>query len=395
MRLTKRIVVAGGGSGGYAAAKRLTEEIRKRKLDAEVLVVNKDEFHYMPPLFFDVAFNYSGPEESRAPIVNMEKYGMKVIIDDIQQIDAANRTVIGKQEKYQYDYLIVSLGTDQAWNAYPGLDKDGVHNYSLEGALEMRKALSEVKDGYNIVLLVPEPIYRCGMYPYEAAPMLSLYTKQRGKKTKITLIDSIPAPAMPVPNGGLGPDISRFLSEMLEEHGVEYVPNSKLKEVDVQKKTILTNNGEFKYDILVKVPPPRLPKALENSEGFVFKQDPRWSPVLPRTMRNPQYDDVYMAGEHSLPPLGVGLAGVFVEVMAITAVGQIIADMTGFSVSQPISPVTCVGYAGDKGFLGTCEMPFDEEKGVYTPKCYLVGKYTIGRMLKQAFYSGWIDSLKF
>ncbi|MGC8620990.1 MAG: NAD(P)/FAD-dependent oxidoreductase [Caldisphaera sp.] len=393
--LPKKIVIAGGGAGGYAAAKRISEEIKKRKLDAEVLVVNKDPYHYMPPLFFDVAFNYGEPEDTRAPVANMEKYGIKTAVDEIQKIDAANRTVIGAKGKYQYDYLIVSLGTDQGWNAYPGLDKDGVHNFSLEGAQEMRKALAGVKDNSNIVVLVPEFPYRCGIYPYEASTMLSLYTKQRGKKTKVTLLDPIPAPIMPVPDGGLGPEISRFLKETLDEYGVEYVPNSKLKEVDVQKKTVVTSSGEFKYDLLVKVPPARLPKALENSEGFVWKQDPRWSPALPKTMRHPQYDDVYMAGEHSLIPIGIGLAGVFVESMAITAVGQILADLTGFAPSQPFSPVTCVGYAGERGWLGTCETPFDEQKGVYTTKCYFIGKYTIGRLLKQAFYAGWIGSLKF
>jgi NADH dehydrogenase, FAD-containing subunit len=393
--LAKKIVIAGGGVGGYVSAKRLTEQIKKKNIDAEVLVVNKDAFHYMPPLFFDVAFNYGEPEDTRAPLVNMEKYGIKTAVDEIQKIDAANRTVIGAKGKYQYDYLIVSLGVDYGWNAYPGLDKDGVHNFTLEGALEMKKALSQVKDNSNIVLLVPEFPYRCGIYPYEAAPMLSLYMKQRGKKVKVTLLDPIPAPIMPMPNGGLGPEISRFLKETLDEHGVEYVPNAKLREVDVQKKTVITSAGEFKYDLLVKVPPPRLPKALENSEGFVFKQDPRWSPAMPRTMRNPQYDDVYMAGEHSLPTIGIGLAGVFVESMAITASGNIIADLTGFAPAQPYSPVTCVGYAGERGWMGTCEVPFDEQKGMYVSKCYFVGKYTVGRLLKQGFYGGWIDSLKF
>ncbi len=386
----KRIVVLGGGVAGYVAAKRLAEASRKYKLDAEVTVIEKGLYHFMPPLFFDVALGYGSPDDTKAPVQNMAKYGIGVTIDEAQSIDAANRTVIGAKGKYQYDYLVVALGTDNGWSAYPGLDKDGVHNYDLDGAIKMKEALNQVKDGQNITILVPETPYRCGIYPYEAATALSAFFKARNKKVSIRLIDPMPAPASP-----LGPSITRFLADQLQQHGVEYHPNSKFREVDPQRKAVVTSDGEFKYDLLVKVPPPRLPKALASSEGFVLKQDPRWTPVLPNT-RHPQYDDVYLVGEHALPPLGIGPAGVFVESLAVTASTNIIGDlMGGFGPAFAPSPVSCVGYAGERGWAGTCELPFDAAKGTYTMKCYFTGVYSLGRLLKQAFYHGWIDGLKF
>lgn len=389
--MTKRIVIAGGGIGGYVAAKRIVDGIKQSGADAEVTVINKDPYHFMPPLFFDVALGYATSDDTRAPIQNMEKYGIKAAVDEIQSIDAANRTIVGARGKYQYDYLVVALGIDYGWSAYPGLDKDGVHNYDLDGAIKMKEALNQVKDGQNITILIPELPFRCGIYPYEAATALSAFFRARNKKVSIRLIDPMPAPIAP-----LGPSISRFLADQLEQYGVEYVPNSKLREVDPSKKEVITASGEFKYDLLVKVPPPRLPKALANSgEDFVFKQDPRWAPALPNA-RHPKYDDIYMVSEHSLPPMGIGLAGVFVESVAITAATNIVSDLIGgFGPSFVPSPVSCVGYAGDKGWAGTCELPFDPNKGTYAFKCYFTGVYSIGRLLKQSFYHGWIDGLKF
>jgi sulfide:quinone oxidoreductase len=389
--LTKKILIAGGGIGGYVAAKRLVDGIRSSGVDAEVTVINKEPYHFMPPLFFDVALGYASTDETRAPIQNMEKYGIKVTLDEIQSIDAANRTVVGAKSKYQYDYLLVSLGIDYGWGAYPNLDKEGVHNFDLDGALKMKEALNQVKDGQNVTLLIPELPYRCGIYPYEAATVLSSFFRSRNKKVSVRLLDPMPAPIIP-----LGSAISRFIADQFAYYGVEYVPNFKLREIDPSKKTVVGSSGEFKYDLLVKVPPSRLPKALANSgEDFTWKQDPRWAPVLPNG-RHPKYDDVYLASEHSLPPLGIGLAGVFVESLAVTAATNMLADLVGgFGPAFMPSPVSCVGYAGDKGWSGTCELPFDASKGMYAMKCYFGGVYSIGRLLKQGFYHGWIGGLKF
>ncbi|MGC9209210.1 MAG: hypothetical protein ACP5GH_05130 [Nitrososphaeria archaeon] len=134
---------------------------------------------------------------------------------------------------------------------------------------------------------------------------------------------------------------------------------------------MVIRGSEIKYDLLIKVPPPRLPKVLESSEDLVWKQDIRWTPVTPKG-NHPSYSEVFFAGEHSLPPLGIGLAGVFVENLAIVAASNLVADMVGgLSPAYMMSPVTCVGYAGNAGWAGTCETPFDEKKGTYSMKCYL------------------------
>ena len=386
----KKIVVLGGGIGGYVSVKKiksLTQDLGFS--DYEITLIEKNEYHYMPPLFFDVALGYTTPEKTRAKLSSLEGKGVKVVQDEVQSVDLKNRTVKGAKSSYSYDYLIVSLGTDNGWDAYPGLDKEGYHNYDLDGAIKMNQALKEVKFGSNIVILIPELPFRCGIYPYEAATVLSDFYKAYGKAVNITLIDPMPSPASP-----LGKSISGFLLKELEERKINYIPNAQFQEIRSDNKTVVLKGSEVKYDLLIKVPPPRLPKALANSEGFAWKQDPRWTQVTPKG-NHPEYCEVYFAGEHSLPPLGIGLAGVFVESLAETAASNLVGDMVGgMSPKQGLQPVTCVGYAGNAGWAGTCETPFDERSGMYSMNCYFLGKYAPAKFLKQAFYHGWLDGLE-
>jgi len=157
----KKIVILGGGVGGVAAARALTAELSKHGVDAEVTLVTKEEKHYMPPLFFDVAMGEAAPHETYAPITALEqRYGVKVVVDPAEKIDAANRVVVTKGgAKLDYDYLIVALGTTQEWGKYPGLAEEGYHNYTLEGAIEFRKALSQFKGGDLVILRVPLQVW--------------------------------------------------------------------------------------------------------------------------------------------------------------------------------------------------------------------------------------------
>lgn len=387
--MPKKVLVLGGGIGGYVVARELAKK-QGPSGDISVQVVEKEGYHYMPPLFFDVALGYADPESTRADVRSIEGGAVSVLVDEAVAIDQKNRKVTTKQGKtLDYDYLVVALGTDQGWSDYPGLAEEGHHNFTLEGAQKLREALKGVKDGQNITIAVPELPYRCGIYPYEAATVLSTFFRSRGMNVSVRLLDPMPSPVAP-----LGPSISSFMRDELERLGVEYVPNSVFQSVNRDGKKVVTKGGDYKYDLLIKVPPPRLPDVLKKNEEFVWKKDMRWTPVMP-TGRHPTYDDVYLVGEHALPPLGIGLAGVFVESLAITAADNLLGDAVGgFGPSFMPSPVTCVGYAGDSGFLGTCELPFNRSSGVYSMACYFAGKFAIGRLLKQAFYHGWIDGYR-
>ena len=114
----------------------------------------------------------------------------------------------------------------------------------------------------------------------------------------------------------LGPDVSETWRARMEELGVEIVRHNGLQEVGGRRRVVRAGNVEEKYDLLIKVPPSRLPEPLAKSEGFQLKGDPRWAPADPKTFRHPGYDDVFLVGEHSMPSVGLPTAGIPVHFAA-------------------------------------------------------------------------------
>ncbi len=388
----KRIVIVGGGVGGIAAAKSLAPELRRARVDYEITIVAKEKKHFMPPLFFDVALGEAQPGETHAPIANAEaRLGVRVVVDPAVRIDAANRRVMLESgSSVEYDYLIVALGSTYEWSKYPGLAEAGHHNYTLEGALRLREALAGFRGG-RVVILIPESPWRCGIYPYEAATVLAAAFKKKGIKASITLLDPGAKPAAP-----LGPDISGMFTRAFEEYGVEFIQHKGLEEVNPEKQVVRASNLEEKYDLLIKVPPPGLPAPLRASEGFTLSGDERFAPVRGPNFRHPDYDDVYMVGEHSMPPAGLSMAGVFVHNAAFLASTRILQDVIGFYPAYNMPVAVCAGYVGDKAFLGQCESPYDTERGsyVFAGNCYLGPILAIAKPFKYGFYKSWLDILR-
>ncbi len=392
--LTKKIVVLGGGTGGVVAALFLQEQIHRFGLDAEVTVINKDEWHYMPPLWMDVAIEGIPVEETRAPIRGLEKYGVNVVIGESTRIDPANRTVeIADGRTVGYDYLIIALGSRNGWEAYPGLAEAGYHNYDPEGAVRFNKAIKSFRGG-RIVFLVPELPYRCGIYPMEFATMLGYHYRTKGVKADITLV--LPkTPTGGTPVDSLGHDIKRLWDKYFAEYNIKVIAHDGIERVDPEKKVVVTKDTEVPYDMLVKVPPMRLPKVLETPE-FVFEPDKRFTKVRPLDFRHPEYDDIFLVGEHAMPPTGLGAAGVFVHNAAYRASAFLLEDLAGVYAPADVPSVACVAYVADKGFAGVCEIEYDAGQGKYTwNKCYNVVEAGFIKIVKRSFYQGWLDRLRF
>ena len=372
------------------ASRFLARQLRGKRDDVEIRLITDVPYHDFQPLYADIAFGMATPEEARAPIQGLEKYGVRVFIERAERIDLANRRVETNRGVHSYDYLIVSLGVKYGWDAYPGLAQAGYHNYTMEGAKELSKALRGFKKG-RIILLVPETPHRCGMYPHEAVTMLAETYKKRGQDVQVTIMTPEKGPM-----GGLSPEFPKIWLRKYEEYGVERIIHNGIQEIDPIKKVVRTKSTEEKYDLLIKVPPSRLPDVLANSEGFQHKQDPRWAAVKNPTFRHPQYDEVFLTGEHSMPPAGLPTAGIPVHFATEYAASIIASELLGANPVPGLTRVmTCVGYYGATGgFAANCEACYKEDLGKWKLSCYGVSTSPIVRLMKEAFYKAWIASLK-
>ncbi len=379
-----KVLVLGGGTAGLVAARYLKAEADRLKLDVDVTMITASERHYMPPLFMEVALGSAEGHETWAPIKNAEKvYGFKVELDKVTEIDLDNRKVKTESGKvYDYDYLVLGLGVKYVWDKYKGLAEYGYHNYTLEGALELRKALSEFKGG-KIVIYVPEVPHRCGIYPFEMSLNLRSYFEHRGiEDVEIKVVHPGEAPAK-----ALNKTVSKFFEREMGKARAEFVHHDG--HVEITPNKVVTKNAEVDYDLLIKVPPIAIPDIMS---FMADDKDPRWAKVKGPDFRYPGYDEVYVVSEASMPPLGLLTAGVPLHNAAIVSATSILHQIHGGFPVAEYAPTMCLGHGYNTGFAGNCEYKWNGSK--YERHCYLLFKSPLVRLMKDSFYRGWLDSLR-
>ncbi|HKI77594.1 MAG TPA: NAD(P)/FAD-dependent oxidoreductase [Ignavibacteriaceae bacterium] len=132
-----RIVIIGGGFGGLTVAKSLL------KIDAEITIIDKTNYHLFQPLLYQVASAALSPADIAIPIraVFGNRKNVKVIMDEVISINSDKRQVILKDNKINFDYLIIAIGSSHSyfgnenWEQYaPGLK-------TLGDALEIREKI--------------------------------------------------------------------------------------------------------------------------------------------------------------------------------------------------------------------------------------------------------------
>lgn len=139
MTQKKKVIIIGGGFGGLTAA----QELAKKK-EIEILLIDRTNHHLFQPLLYQVATSALSPGDIATPIrsVFRGKKNVKVVMDDVIEVEKSKKVVIGNSGKrYSYDYLIVATGTRHSYfgntqweNHAPGLK-------TLTDALDIRERI--------------------------------------------------------------------------------------------------------------------------------------------------------------------------------------------------------------------------------------------------------------
>ncbi len=131
------IVILGGGFAGIAAAKQLA------KAPGHITLVDKEGHHLFQPLLYQVATAGLSAADIAEPLRHIfaNQKNLTTIMDEVVNIDLDSQEVELKENRLNYDYLIVALGAatgyfgNNQWAKYaPGLK-------TLDEATEMRRRI--------------------------------------------------------------------------------------------------------------------------------------------------------------------------------------------------------------------------------------------------------------
>src|SRR6266436_3064845 len=100
------IVIIGAGFGGLSAAMQLG------KVDANVTVIDRRNYHLFQPLLYQVATVALSPADIAAPIrgILSRQPNTDVILGTVTGINLAGRAVLIGERRIPYDSLIIACG---------------------------------------------------------------------------------------------------------------------------------------------------------------------------------------------------------------------------------------------------------------------------------------------
>ena len=226
---------------------------------------------------------------------------------EIEEIDPYNQRVRTSVSTLNFDYLIVSTGTDYDWEAVPGSSQE--HSfYSIESATRLRGALQNFRKG-RIVIAISRLPYKCPPAPYEAAMLIDKFLDRRGYRNLADIHLFTPEPS---PLGIVGPDSSAALKADLNTRGITLHTTENLSEINHDKKEAKFLSGHLiNYDLLISVPAHKSSRVVRDAN---LTDSSGWIPVNPATLATAS-ENIYAIGDVTFLPMANGAplpkAGVF------------------------------------------------------------------------------------
>jgi NADH dehydrogenase len=131
----RRIIVVGGGFGGLFTCRGL------RNSDAEILLIDRRNYHLFQPLLYQVAMAGLSPAEIAIPIrsVFRKARNIQVIMAEVQRIHADQNRIETDQGSFEYDELVLACGAEHSYFSHPEWRKFAPGLKTIEHATEIRR----------------------------------------------------------------------------------------------------------------------------------------------------------------------------------------------------------------------------------------------------------------
>lgn len=238
--MEKNIVIVGAGYSGILTAKKLAKKFKKNN-DVKITIIDKNPFHTMLTELHEVAANRVDEDSIK---ISLKKVfaGRKVDVklDTVNSIDFTGKTVIGANQTYKYDVLVMAAGSKPTFYGVPGAEeftfklwsyddaillKDHIHNTFRKAAIETnaeerRKMLTfyVVGAGFTGVEMIGELA--------EYVPILCEKYEISRSEVSLYNVDGL---SRPIPN--LPEKLSDKVTKRLNKMGVNLIMNATVSSV--------------------------------------------------------------------------------------------------------------------------------------------------------------------
>jgi len=358
---TKKILILGGGFGGIRAAL----ELEKAKLSNAriILISDKSHFEYHAALYRLVTGRT--PLEVCIPLHDIiDDKQIEIVIDEVTAVNLAARTVIGKFARYQYDYLVLGLGSETSYFSIPGLKELSFDFKSISGALRLKQHFHDILETHHLgkskekLPAANFVIIGGGASGVELAGELAVYITDLAAShdfnPELVTIDLVEAAPRLLPNMPEG--FSRTVTNRLRYLGVNIFTNRSvlredverlyLKDMELQTKTVIWTAG---------IKPHRLYSEIQ---GLQF--DSRGRVKIAEHLEVPNFQGVFVIGDAAATKYsGMAQTAIYDGRFVAAAISKLIRNEEPLSYNAkkpfyaiPVGPRWAAALIGGVSFYG-------------------------------------------
>ena len=239
------MLVLGGGFGGVGAAQKLG------KSDADVVLVDKHDYHTFQPLLYQVATGLLDQPAVGHPIRDLfhKQDNLRVHQDEVTEIDLDKREArFAELEPIAYDYLVLALGAEVNFFGVEGAAEHAFPLYTLADAVRLRNHVLEcweaadrkpslVEDGALNMVVVgggPTGVETAGaMAELYNGVFRKDYPDVAPEQSRLVLVE-----ASPEIFAMFKPDLRSYTREALEKRGVEVLTGEVVQSIAPERVTL-------------------------------------------------------------------------------------------------------------------------------------------------------------
>ncbi|MFD1708657.1 NAD(P)/FAD-dependent oxidoreductase [Siminovitchia sediminis] len=298
------IVVLGAGYGGLMTVTRLQKQLGSN--DAEIILVNKNDYHYETTWLHEASAGTLGPNDVRYDISSVIDSGRVRFIQDtaLKVEPEAKKVLLEKTGDLPYDYLVIALGAAPETFGIEGLDKYAFSITNVNTARQIREHIEYQFATYKVDKK-PERLRivvgGAGFTGIEFLGELGNRVPELCKEydVDIHMVKIICVEAAPTALPGFDPELVDYAMELLKRKNVEFRIGTAIK--GATPEGIIVAKGEDDTEEIkagtvvwaagVRGNPIITESGFENMRGRI-KVEP--------DLRAPGYSDIFVIGDCSL-----------------------------------------------------------------------------------------------
>lgn len=242
------VVILGAGYAGLRALRSL----QSKRLDIDITLVNKNEYHYEATYLHEVASGAHAAERISYPIKDVVTPKRTTFIQDtVVVVNKDEKTVeLEKNGTIAFDYLILALGFESESFGIKGVDEFGLPMVDIETSkavdVHLRKQFAkynETKDESYLSIVVCGAGFTSIEYIGELTLQMPKLVKQYNvpaEKIQITCIEAM-SKLLPM----FDKELSDYGIKILKKRGVNFYVGTPIKEL-TEDTVIYEEAGELK-----------------------------------------------------------------------------------------------------------------------------------------------------